>query len=238
TTDAAAQNSKPAENQTTTHGGAQQPGINFNQSKNNRYQQTWHTIEFSNNRHYRHHHQPHRATGSLRSNFSNLPEQPDLGKSALPRFQTRSPSPHPANARSKAHRFSGCHQGGWPPQFPAPSCLTRGDSEDITRPQHPTQIHPHTTQKPLKHKPNPPTPPQNHPKPSQNTAREPHHTNQPTQPPAVEHHPHERASTPNPRERERGSTPNTGDVSEHPSTQKGPATITVAGPFRASHQGS
>ncbi|WP_210252839.1 hypothetical protein, partial [Arthrobacter zhaoguopingii] len=26
-----------------------------NQSKNNRYQQTWHTIEFSNNRHYRHH---------------------------------------------------------------------------------------------------------------------------------------------------------------------------------------
>ncbi|MCX8455148.1 hypothetical protein OSR35_13620, partial [Paenarthrobacter ureafaciens] len=23
----------------------------FNQSKNNRYQQTWHTIEFSNNRH-------------------------------------------------------------------------------------------------------------------------------------------------------------------------------------------
>ncbi|WP_416418880.1 hypothetical protein, partial [Paenarthrobacter aromaticivorans] len=47
---AAAQNSKPAENQTTTHGGAQRPGHNFNQSKNNRHQQTWHTIEFSNNR--------------------------------------------------------------------------------------------------------------------------------------------------------------------------------------------
>ncbi|WP_217376003.1 hypothetical protein, partial [Paenarthrobacter ureafaciens] len=42
---------KPAENQTTTHGGAQWPGKKFNQSKNNRYQQTWHTIEFSNNRH-------------------------------------------------------------------------------------------------------------------------------------------------------------------------------------------
>jgi hypothetical protein len=47
----AAANLKPAENQTTTHGGAQWPGKKFNQSKNNRYQQTWHTIEFSNNRH-------------------------------------------------------------------------------------------------------------------------------------------------------------------------------------------
>ncbi|WP_219816174.1 hypothetical protein, partial [Arthrobacter sp. B1805] len=32
----------------------------FNQSKNNRYQQTWHTIEFSNNRSYRHQTQPNR----------------------------------------------------------------------------------------------------------------------------------------------------------------------------------
>ncbi|MHA7283155.1 hypothetical protein, partial [Arthrobacter sp. TMS2-4] len=32
----------------------------FNQSKNNRYQQTWHTIEFSNNRNNRHQTQPNR----------------------------------------------------------------------------------------------------------------------------------------------------------------------------------
>ncbi|HJW00039.1 MAG TPA: hypothetical protein VJ617_13195, partial [Arthrobacter sp.] len=41
-------------NQTQSTGWTR-PGQN-NQSKNNWYQQTWHTIEFSNNRHTRHHH--------------------------------------------------------------------------------------------------------------------------------------------------------------------------------------
>ncbi|WP_216699799.1 hypothetical protein [Arthrobacter sp. H5] len=54
----------------------------FNQSKNNRYQQTWHTIEFSNNRHTRHQTTPKQALPSLRSNFSNLPAKPNPVKSA------------------------------------------------------------------------------------------------------------------------------------------------------------
>jgi hypothetical protein len=47
----------------------------------NRYQQTWHTIEFSNNRHTRHH--PNQRSGSLRSNFSNLPARYIRVKSAV-----------------------------------------------------------------------------------------------------------------------------------------------------------
>ncbi|MDF9279612.1 hypothetical protein P4U43_17665, partial [Arthrobacter sp. EH-1B-1] len=43
----AAQNSKPAKKPATPPGRDDQQ---INQSKNNRYQQTWHTIEFSNNR--------------------------------------------------------------------------------------------------------------------------------------------------------------------------------------------
>ena len=85
--------------------------------------------------------------GSLRSNFPNLPEPPDLGKSTFPRFSDQASGPT-HTARSKANHFSGCYQGGRPPQFSAPSCLTRGDSEDITRPPAPTQIHPHTPKNP------------------------------------------------------------------------------------------
>ena len=50
----------------------------------NRYQQTWHTIEFSNNRHTRHH--PNQRSGSLRSNFSNLPAGLTLVKPAAATF--------------------------------------------------------------------------------------------------------------------------------------------------------
>ena len=59
----------------------------FNQFNTiNWYQQTWHTIEFSNNRHTRHHHNLSR--GSLRSNFPNLPEPAELCKPAFPRSTT------------------------------------------------------------------------------------------------------------------------------------------------------
>ncbi|MHA7241562.1 hypothetical protein, partial [Arthrobacter sp. TMS1-12-1] len=44
-----AQNSKPAK-KTSHHPPKRATTSKFNQSKNNRYQQTWHTIEFSNNR--------------------------------------------------------------------------------------------------------------------------------------------------------------------------------------------
>ena len=62
-------------------------------------------------------------------------------------FRSRS-RPHPAQARSKARHFPGCYQGGRPPRFSAPGCLTRGDSEDITRPRPPAQITPIPTKTP------------------------------------------------------------------------------------------
>jgi hypothetical protein len=82
----------------------------FNQSKNNRYQQTWHTIEFSNNRHYRHQKPRKTRTSSLRSNFTSLPA--------------------PTHPRKSAgfHR-SGCFQldpqpaGFWDQQIPFPTVL-------------------------------------------------------------------------------------------------------------------
>src|SRR4029078_7257740 len=75
----AAQNLKPAKNTRPHHGGGQ-PGT-INQFIKNRYQQTWHTIEFSNNRHTRHH--PNQRSGSLRSNFSNLPARVTRAKPAV-----------------------------------------------------------------------------------------------------------------------------------------------------------
>ncbi|MGZ2224734.1 hypothetical protein, partial [Glutamicibacter nicotianae] len=39
-----------------SHGGAMiQANVMYSPNKNIRYQQTWHTIEFSNNKHSRHH---------------------------------------------------------------------------------------------------------------------------------------------------------------------------------------
>ncbi|MFB9667970.1 hypothetical protein ACFFPK_07535, partial [Glutamicibacter nicotianae] len=56
-------------------GAMPQANVMYSPNKNIRYQQTWHTIEFSNNKHSRHHtSHPVMATASLRSNFSNLPE--------------------------------------------------------------------------------------------------------------------------------------------------------------------
>ena len=93
---------------------------------------------------------PPAFAGSLRSNFSNLPDQPDLGKSTFPRFPIQAPAPPGNQHAQKRTIFQAVIKGGRPPQFPAPGCLTRGDSEDITRPPAPTQIHPNTTQKPAK----------------------------------------------------------------------------------------
>jgi hypothetical protein len=54
----AAQNLKPAEKQPDHTTGWHNP-VKSNQLIINWYQQTWHTIEFSNNRHTRHHHNQH-----------------------------------------------------------------------------------------------------------------------------------------------------------------------------------
>jgi hypothetical protein len=89
--------------------GTRQPADNL-QPKKIWYQQTWHTIEFSNNRHTRHQEQPLRAAPSLRSNFSNLPAPARFRKSA----QTgephqpgpdQDPSPNPRTRQN--HRLPG-----------------------------------------------------------------------------------------------------------------------------------
>ena len=96
-----AQNLKPAV-KTRPHHGVAGPG-QFNQFNTiNWYQQTWHTIEFSNNRHTRHHHNQTTSRRSLRSNFPNLPESKPHCKPASPRStaQTRIPTriPHAIKA--------------------------------------------------------------------------------------------------------------------------------------------
>ncbi|QQQ64130.1 hypothetical protein JHQ56_08165 [Paenarthrobacter ureafaciens] len=64
---------KPAENQTTTHGGAQWPGKNSTNQKTIGINKLGTLLSSQTTDTYRHHHQP-KASRSLRSNFSNLPE--------------------------------------------------------------------------------------------------------------------------------------------------------------------
>ncbi|VXB87876.1 hypothetical protein ARTHRO9V_20181 [Arthrobacter sp. 9V] len=117
---------------------------------------------------------PQQEAGSLRSNFSNLPEQPDLCKSAFPRFPIEISAP-PDAGTLRSVPFSGCYQGGWPPRFSAPGCLTRGDSEDITRPQARAQIDPNTIQKPRQSGPKGTSKDSNQPKGRENNASEARH---------------------------------------------------------------
>lgn len=98
---------KPAKNTRPHHGGGQ-PGT-INQFIKNRYQQTWHTIEFSNNRHTRHH--PNQRSGSLRSNFSNLPDPAKLCKSAFPRFPLAGRSPARVRHTAKCTVFQAVRMG-------------------------------------------------------------------------------------------------------------------------------
>lgn len=103
----AAQNLKPAKNTRPHHGGGQ-PGT-INQFIKNRYQQTWHTIEFSNNRHTRHH--PNQRSGSLRSNFSNLPDPAKLCKSAFPRISACRKAPTHPRHTAKCTVFQAVRKG-------------------------------------------------------------------------------------------------------------------------------
>ena len=155
-----------------------QPG-QFNQFNTiNWYQQTWHTIEFSNNRHTRHHHNPN-GRGSLRSNFSNLPESGTLCKSAFPRPTNHPTRPHQNPERTKRRpdpvlKFRGLAASG--SQLLAG--LPLGDLENNTPTTPPPQTHPHTTPKPRKtaaktthHTPHPAP---RHPKPELCRASPPH----------------------------------------------------------------
>ncbi len=173
----AAQNLKPAV-KTRPHHGVAQPG-QFNQFNTiNWYQQTWHTIEFSNNRHTRHHHNPD-GRGSLRSNFSNLPESRTLCKSAFPRPTNHPTRPHPNPERTKRRpdpvlKFRGLAASG--SQLSAG--LPLGDLENNTPTHAPPQLHP----------PHPPHHPKTPTKPRQNPANTSHNhpTNTPTTHPGTQ----------------------------------------------------
>jgi len=99
-------------------------------------------------------------------------------------FRSKS-RPHHHRHAQKRTIFQAVIKGGRPPQLSAPGCLTRGDSEDITRPQAPTQIHPHTTQNPANTRQTPPPKTQNQPKTTKTTFREAHHTKKRRHSPAL-----------------------------------------------------
>ncbi|MEV7607293.1 hypothetical protein AB0N65_17815, partial [Paenarthrobacter sp. NPDC089322] len=69
----AAANLKPAENQTTTHGGAQRPGKNSTNQKTIGINKLGTLLSSQTTGHNQHHPHPKPGPGSLRSNFSNLP---------------------------------------------------------------------------------------------------------------------------------------------------------------------
>ena len=90
-----------------------------NSYKINRYQQTWHTIEFSNNRHTRHHHNKKPCRDSLRSNFANLPDTRTQSKSTiLTANHTSRNQPHPKPAHHKGEPFPGRSTRGLAAIFP------------------------------------------------------------------------------------------------------------------------
>ena len=94
----AAQNLKPAKN-TRPHHGVAGPA-QFNQFNTiNWYQQTWHTIEFSNNRHTRHHHnqQQSRIAPEQLFKLTRVPDALQIGVSGGSSPNTRPPQP-PADA--------------------------------------------------------------------------------------------------------------------------------------------
>src|SRR5215217_2569831 len=68
----------------------------FNQSKNNRYQQTWHTIEFSNNRSYRHQTQPNRCVLAPKQLFKPTPTRPIPQIRSQPHHPPK-PAPRPTS---------------------------------------------------------------------------------------------------------------------------------------------
>ena len=130
---------KPAV-KTRPHHGVADPVNSTNSYKINRYQQTWHTIEFSNNRHTRHHHNPISVADRSGATFQTYPI-PD----------------HYANRR---FRHPQAPQEGSPPGFRTPVKtpffrpfrrgrslsfrISGGDSNYFTRPEDPAQIHPRT----------------------------------------------------------------------------------------------
>jgi hypothetical protein len=105
--------------------------------KNNWYQQTWHTIEFSNNRHTRHHHNQKPAVDRSGATFQTYPVSRSFANRRFRDFPAQANRPHPYSARWKACHFQAVEEGGLSLFFR----FSGGDSENNTRPEPPRQIH-------------------------------------------------------------------------------------------------
>jgi hypothetical protein len=90
----------------------------FNQLIINWYQQTWHTIEFSNNRHTRHHHQHFTAVDRSGATFQTYPVSASFANQRFRDFLL--PQTSPAQMRHAAKRtiFQAVEQRGFVAIFP------------------------------------------------------------------------------------------------------------------------
>jgi hypothetical protein len=88
----------------------------INQFIKNRYQQTWHTIEFSNNRHTRHHPNiPFRIAPEQLFKLTRFQRASQISVSAI--FFTLKPAP-PTSGTPRGEPFSGCLVRGLAAIFP------------------------------------------------------------------------------------------------------------------------
>ena len=130
----AAQNLKPAKNTKPMPQGRHDSAQSTNYI-HNRYQQTWHTIEFSNNRHTRHH--PNHQFRIAPEQLFKLTRPPTASQIRLPAGKTsKEPAPPITSTPQKRTMFQAVIKGGWPLFFR----FSGGDSENNTRPQPPPQI--------------------------------------------------------------------------------------------------
>ncbi|MDO5866425.1 MULTISPECIES: hypothetical protein [Paenarthrobacter] len=115
----------------------------FNQSKNNRYQQTWHTIEFSNNRSL--------IQSSTTTNHNGQQIAPEQLFKLTRTSHTKQTSPEPptsTNSAPKHHRKPAIRKG----ESHRQTRISGGNSNNFTHPQPPKQIGTETPPKPLEHK--------------------------------------------------------------------------------------
>ena len=95
----------------------------FNQFIKNRYQQTWHTIEFSNNRHTRHH--PNQTFRIAPEQLSKLTRPTSTWQIHVSATTNTRISPHPHNSTLKSEPFSRPFRRGFGRYFSASAAATQ-----------------------------------------------------------------------------------------------------------------
>jgi hypothetical protein len=101
---------KPAEKQPDHTTGWHNP-VKSNQLIINWYQQTWHTIEFSNNRHTRHHHNQTTVADRSGATFQTYPTREHFANQRFRHFAVQQMGPRPVSARHKSAVFQAVYQG-------------------------------------------------------------------------------------------------------------------------------